>query len=176
MRHLIYTYVDAVNGIPCTLAPLRNGPVAPSVPGLQHGFALESRYPTGRPVFYGTAPDVDAATPGVLEVITEEQYAAAEAQEMEDRAAISAARLEQWRNGLVISRFQALAKLADLGLLDAIEQAMSGPDATDRQRLAWRHARDFRRMSPTVLWIVERFGLADELVDTWFIEAQEIEA
>ena len=75
MKYLSWTYVDAQTGIPCLIAPTRNGPANPAVKGLAFGFALESRYPTAYPVFYGTCDD-DAETdiPGVLAVIDQAGY------------------------------------------------------------------------------------------------------
>lgn len=86
MQYLKYTYVDALTGVSCAAEPMRNGPAFPPVPGLQHGFALESEYPTRTPTFYGTAPD-DAPTdmPGVLAVLTEAEHEAAYLQEMQTR-------------------------------------------------------------------------------------------
>jgi len=51
MKYLSWTYVDAKTGIPCLIAPTRNGPANPAVTGLAFGFAMESRYPTAYPVF-----------------------------------------------------------------------------------------------------------------------------
>ena len=88
MRYLKYTSVDAVSGLPVTLAPAPNGPVPPAVEGLSFGFALESEYPTTTPTLYGTCPDESAVDlPGVLEVVTEAQFQAAFAGELVARAA-----------------------------------------------------------------------------------------
>ena len=87
MQHLKYTYVDARTGISCTEAPMRAGPAMPSVPGLTFGFALESLYPTATPVFFGTAESADLSTPGVIELVSEQEYDAAWDQEQADRLA-----------------------------------------------------------------------------------------
>lgn len=86
MKYLCYTYVDAKTGVPCTQAPMRNGPASPPVPGLAFGFALESAYPTAQPLFYGACPDEsEVAVLGVLAVLTQAQYQAAHDAEMDVR-------------------------------------------------------------------------------------------
>lgn len=89
MIYLCYTYVDALTGVSCLAAPMAHGPANPAVPGLQFGFALESRYPTPHPVFYGACPDdtpaQSLALPGVLAVLSPDDYAAAKAVELEAR-------------------------------------------------------------------------------------------
>ena len=92
MKHLSFTYVDAQTGIPCTHAPMRHGPAFPAIAGLSYGFALESQYPTATPTFYGTAPDgTHLAVPGVLAVLTEAEYTAAEQAELAVRRAAAQA-------------------------------------------------------------------------------------
>ena len=67
MRHIKFTYVDAVTGAPVSEAPALNGPVFPAVAGLEFAWARESQYPTAVPEFFGTCPpDSDIAVPGVL--------------------------------------------------------------------------------------------------------------
>jgi len=40
MKYLSWTYVDAKTGIPCLIAPTRNGPANPAVTGLAFGLSL----------------------------------------------------------------------------------------------------------------------------------------
>lgn len=92
MRYLKYTYVDAVTGISATDAPAANGPVSPSVAGLEFGFALESEYPVSTPTMFGTFPDgASIDVPGVLGELTEAEYQAALDAEMLAREAKAAA-------------------------------------------------------------------------------------
>ena len=89
MIYIEYTYVDVNTRLPVTVEPALNGPDAPGLAGLLFGFALESEYPTATPTLFGTASDeADTTTPGVLAVLTREEYDAALATELAARAAI----------------------------------------------------------------------------------------
>lgn len=87
MKYIVFTYVDAVTGIPVTQAPAKSGPVFPQLPGLQFVRAQESRYPTLTPRFFGTVDDeADTSAPGVLEDMTAQSWAAAIAEELKAHA------------------------------------------------------------------------------------------
>lgn len=87
MKYIVFTYVDAVTGIPVTQAPATNGPVFPQLPGLQFVRAQESRYPTLTPRFFGTVDDeADTGAPSVLEEMTAQSWAAAIAEELKSQA------------------------------------------------------------------------------------------
>ena len=87
MRYLKYTYVDAVTGLSAADAPAANGPVSPSVAGLEFGFALESEYPVSTPTMFGTFPDgASIDVQGVLGELTEVEYQAAQNAELAARA------------------------------------------------------------------------------------------
>lgn len=93
MNYIKYTYVDSVTGIPVTDEPAANGPTQPDIEGLEFGFALESQYPTNAPIFYGTTPDeANADVPGVLAVVTGDEYNEALAGEMIARRAVAEGR------------------------------------------------------------------------------------
>lgn len=86
MQYLKYTYVDAETGLPISRSPVGGGPAMPSIEGLHFEFALESKYPTDVPEFFGTCPDEsDPTISGVLDVLTQEQYEAARQAEMDAR-------------------------------------------------------------------------------------------
>lgn len=88
--YIRFTYVDSATGIPVTTEASKHGPKNPDIPGLQFGFALESQYPTDKPIYYGTCDDgVDGHTPGILEVLTQVQYIEARAAEMSARITIA---------------------------------------------------------------------------------------
>jgi len=76
----------------------------------------------------------------------------------------------------VVTRFQALAALDSVGLLDAVEAYMAGADTPKIQKLAWANAVEFRRNSPTVSALSARLGLTNEQVDTLFVKAAGLEA
>ena len=161
MKYLSWTYVDAQTGIPCLIAPTRNGPANPAVAGLAFGFALESRYPTAYPVFYGTcADDADTNIPGVLEVIDQAGYEAALAGEMTAR-----------RAKLVITMRQARRALLDAGLLDQVDAAIAAiADATERRQaeIDWEYATTVERLWPWVQTLGAALGLSAEALDALF--------
>ena len=69
MKHIKFTYVDAITSISVAKQPATNGPVFPDVAGLEFVWARESRYPTDVPEFFGTCPnDADTQVDGVLGV------------------------------------------------------------------------------------------------------------
>ncbi len=76
----------------------------------------------------------------------------------------------------VVSAFQAKAALMQAGLYDAINAALSSPDAPPLARLAWETAREFERASPTVAGIGAQFGLDDAQLDALFTAAAQIKA
>lgn len=79
--YVIYTQVDAKTGIPAYQVLMRSGPKMPD--GIEFLFALESQYPAEFPVFYGTTDRDDL--PDWIEVITQEQFDADLATEMQAR-------------------------------------------------------------------------------------------
>lgn len=164
MKYLSWTYVDAQTGIPCLIAPTRNGPANPAVAGLAFGFALESRYPTAYPVFYGTcADDADTSLPGVLEVIDQAGYEAALAGEMTAR-----------RAKLVVTMRQARRALLDAGLLDQVDAAIAAiADATERRQaeIDWEYATTVERLWPWVQTLRAALGLTAEAMDALFEQA-----
>ena len=164
MKYLSWTYVDAKTGIPCLIAPTRNGPANPAVAGLAFGFALESRYPTAYPVFYGTcADDADTSLPGVLEVIDQAGYEAALAGEMTAR-----------RAKLVVTMRQARRALLDAGLLDQVDAAIAAiADATERRQaeIDWEYATTVERLWPWVQTLGAALGLSAEDLDALFEQA-----
>lgn len=161
MKYLSWTYVDAQTGIPCLIAPTRNGPANPAVAGLAFGFALESRYPTAYPVFYGTcADDADTNIPGVLEVIDQAGYEAALAGEMTAR-----------RAKLVVTMRQTRRALLDAGLLDQVDAAIAAiADATERRQaeIDWEYATTVERLWPWVQTLGAALGLSAEALDALF--------
>ena len=54
MKHLKFTYVDAITGVSVAAEPALNGTKFPAVPGLAFVWARESAYPTPVPEFFGS--------------------------------------------------------------------------------------------------------------------------
>ena len=83
--YVCVTHVDAVTRRLCTVAPMRNGPDFPKLPGLLVEFANESQYPilanergiyTAMPLFWARCYDsaITENVPGLIAVLTEEEY------------------------------------------------------------------------------------------------------
>ena len=86
MKHIEFTYVDAVTGISVAKQPAANGPVFPSVADLEFVWARESRYPTDVPEFFGTCPeDADTQVDGVLGVYLQADWETMREDEMRAR-------------------------------------------------------------------------------------------
>lgn len=112
MKYIVFTYVDAVTGIPVTQAPATNGPVFPQLPGLQFVRAQESRYPTLTPRFFGTVDDeADTSTQGVLEEMTAQSWAAAIAEELKAQA--TALRWRVMTRGMTLAGGMAVGTAID---------------------------------------------------------------
>jgi hypothetical protein len=75
-----------------------------------------------------------------------------------------------------VSAFQARAALAVAGLLDTVEAMMADPATPLVSRLAWQHATEFLRTSPTVAGMGAALGLDEAALDTLFIQASTIQA
>lgn len=92
MIYLKFTHVDALTKKSIHDEPARTGPVFPDVAGLTFGFALESQYPTDKPVMFGTANDgANWHIDGVLEQVTPSEYDTAMLEELEAREALAKA-------------------------------------------------------------------------------------
>ena len=102
MKHLKFTYVDALTGISIATEPAMHGTKFPDVAGLGFDWARESAYPTPVPEFFGTCPD-DSATQvdGVFEVLPELEWIAAKGYEMQIRLDARSAVVRQERNALL---------------------------------------------------------------------------
>lgn len=88
MKHLKFTYVDAVTGVSVAAEPSLNGTKFPPVPGLAFAWARESAYPTPVPEFFGTCPDASPTqVDGVLGLFVEADFNSMLGDELNARAA-----------------------------------------------------------------------------------------
>jgi len=88
MKHLKFTYVDALTGVSVASEPAMNGTKFPAVPGLAFVWARESAYPTPVPEFFGTCPDGShTQVEGVLGLFVEADIQSMYADEINARAA-----------------------------------------------------------------------------------------
>lgn len=82
--YICVTEVDAKTKIPCTESPQKTGPVMPDVKNLTILWANQSEWPievnsegvyVTAPKYYGIcADDADTTVPGILEILTEEEW------------------------------------------------------------------------------------------------------
>ena len=156
MKYISFTYVDAKTGVPCLIAPTRNGPANPPVAGLLFGFALESRYPTSHPLFYGTCDDAaDTAIPGVLAVIDQTEYDQALAAELNARRAV-----------ISCSPAQGRLALLQFGMLDALEAWVATQSRAVQIEYAARTV--WQRTWPLVASAGSAMNLSDDQMDELF--------
>jgi hypothetical protein len=81
--YVCVTQVDSITRIPCTDAPMANGPDYPDLPRMVVEWWNQSEWPTSEPRYYGTCKDdADLTTPGVIATLTEAEYLKAKRDEM----------------------------------------------------------------------------------------------
>ena len=75
------------------------------------------------------------------------------------------------RDFMIVSRFQALAAMYNAGLLSAAEAYFSNGSTSAVEKLAWKNAASFYRLSPLVTATGVALGLTDEQLDDLFTAA-----
>lgn len=163
MKHIKFTYVDAITGISIASEPAANGPVFPSVVGLEFAWARTSRYPTEVPEFFGTCPD-DAATQvdGVLGVYSQSDWETMRDDEMRARNPVP----QQ------VTMRQARLALLSAGLLDDVEMVIAA--AGRAAQLEWEYAAVVDRSNPAVAIVQQQKSLTDAQIDDLFREAAKL--
>lgn len=165
MKHLKFTYVDAVTGISIASEPAMNGPKFPAVPGLEFAWARTSAYPTPVPEFFGTCPD-DSPTQvdGVLGVFLQTDWEQMQRDEMRARVPQS------------VTMRQARLALLGAGLLPAVTaavDAMPEPDKTAAQ-ITWEFAATVDRGFGMVPALAAAMGMTETQIDDLFIAAAQL--
>jgi hypothetical protein len=162
MQYIKYTYVDALTGVPVTVAPAANGPAMPAVEGLEYAWARESAYPTEQPEFFGTCPDESATdVPGVLAVLAQAEWEALQADEMLARNPVPAS---------VTMRQARLALLAVDKLDDVAPTIAAIADSTQRRKaqIEWEFSNEVQRHHGFVTVLAPALGLTDAEIDDLF--------
>ena len=163
MKHIKFTYVDAVTGISVAKQPAANGPVFPSVAGLEFVWARESRYPTDVPEFFGTCPeDADTQVDGVLGVYSQADWETMRDDEMRARNPVP----QQ------VTMRQARLALLSAGLLDDVEMVIAA--AGRAAQLEWEFAAVVDRSNPAVAAVQQQEALTDAQIDDLFREAAKL--
>ena len=163
MQYIKFTYVDAVTGISVAKQPATNGPVFPTVVGLEFAWARESRYPTDVPEFFGTCPDdADTEIDGVLGVYSQADWGTMRDDEMRARNPVP----QQ------VTMRQARLALLSAGLLDDVEMVVAA--AGRAAQLEWEYAAVVERSNPAVAAVQQQESLTDEQIDDLFREAAKL--
>ena len=163
MKHIKFTYVDAVTGISIASEPAANGPVFPPVAGLEFSWARESRYPTNVPEFFGTCPDdADTQIDGVLGVYVQADWETMRDDEMRARNPVP----QQ------VTMRQARLALLNAGLLDDVEVVIAA--AGRAAQLEWEYAAMVDRSNPAVAIVQQQQGMTDAQIDDLFREAEKL--
>jgi len=165
MKHIKFTYIDAVTGVSVASEPAMNGTRFPDVPGLAYVWARESAYPTPVPEFFGTCPD-DSPTQvdGVLGVFIESDWEQMREDEMRKRipqqVTMRQARLALLHAGLLADVDTAIARLPD-------------PDRSAAQ-IEWEYAAVVQRTSGLVPAMGAALGMTEAQLDALFVEASRL--
>ena len=163
MKHIKFTYVDAVTGTSIASEPAANGPVFPPVTGLEFVWARESRYPTDVPEFFGTCPDgANTQVDGVLGVYLQADWETMRDDEMRARNPVP----QQ------VTMRQAQLALLSAGLLDDVGAVISA--AGRAAQLEWEYAAVVDRSNPAVAAVQQQQALTDVQIDDLFREAAKL--
>lgn len=85
-------------------------------------------------------------------------------------------KLEQKREKMVVSRFQAKSALYNFGIYDQVETLINSANTNPITKIAWYEANEFRRNSPAIIDIAQQLNLTEEQLDQLFIDASGIVA
>ena len=163
MKHIKFTYVDAITGISIASEPAINGPVFPNVAGLEFAWARESHYPTDVPEFFGTCPDdSNVQIDGVLGVYVQADWETLWADEMRARNPVP----QQ------VTMRQARLALLSAGLLDDAELVIAA--AGRAAQLEWEYAAMVDRSNPAVAAVQQQEALTDAQIDDLFRESVKL--
>ena len=161
MKHLKFTYVDAITGVSVAAEPAMNGTKFPAVPGLAFAWARESQYPAPVPEFFGTCPDASPTqVDGVLGVFSQSDWEQMQADEM--RARIPAP--------ISVSPRQIRQALTAMSLRANVEAAVLA-GSVDLQDW-WHYSTAFVRNNPQVTAMGTALGVTDLQLDAlWALAA-----
>lgn len=163
MKHIKFTYVDAVTGISIASEPAANGPVFPPVDRLEFVWARESAYPTDVPEFFGTCPDdADTQIDGVLGVYVQADWETMRDDEMRARNPVP----QQ------VTMRQARLELLKRALLDDVEAVITA--AGREAQIQWEYASVVERSNPVIAIVQQQQGMTDAQIDDLFREAEKL--
>ena len=170
-KHITAYYIDARDGRPANESPLRHGPARPSETMAID--AVDRRQDP--PLIIGRIPVGESLSPGMT-LIGEQEHADLLADYIAWQDANAQRTLDERREAMVVSRFQARAVLRQMGLREQVETIMGNPETDPLAIDAWADATEFRRTSPTVAALATALDLGPAQIDELFEAAATIEA
>lgn len=156
-----FTYVDSSTKLPVSLDQRYTQLTYPE--GVTFSWAAESQYPTNNPEFYGEA--VVGTVPGILKVLTKEEFDSLYAQELVAR---------RWKKiPRTVTVRQAKLALLEQGLYEGVSAYIASVEGEEglKLKINWDHASVFDREDPLVLMIGSVLGWSDEQLDALFVKA-----
>ena len=168
MKYIKYTYVDSKTGISIAKQPSKNGPVFPTVPGLEFKWARESQYPTPVPEFFGTCPDdTDIKAEGILAEYSQTDWENMQADEMRARdpvpTSVSPRQIRQAMNQTAHSTGT---------LRDAVEAAVAAGDRDIKDW--WEFSTVVERNNAQVTAMAAALALDDAALDALWRKANSL--
>lgn len=164
MKHLKFTYVDALTGISIAAEPAMHGTRFPSVEGLAFVWARESGYPTPVPEFFGSCPDgSDTQVDGVLGVFSQPDWDQMKADEMRTRD----------KTPKTVTMRQARLALLAAGYLTTVANAVAAMPGAEGEaaRIEWEFSGEVKRSQPLTEALAAVLGLTSMQTDALFISA-----
>lgn len=165
MKYVKFTYIDRLTGKSVAVEPAANGPVFPSIPGLEFEWARESQYPTNVPEFFGTCTEV-AKVEGFLAELSQYDYDNMKADEMQARSTVPSS----------ITMRQARLALLGVGLLDDVEAAIAALPSPQKEaaRIQWEYSQEVQRHHGLVASLAPALGMTEAQTDALFLEAAKL--
>lgn len=171
VKYVTVYYLDAKDGRPANEAPPRHGPVLPGE-SLTVDIVDRRSLP---PIIIGTLPASEPLTVG-MELIEKAEHTDRIKAVNDWHQANAERQAHERRQGMNLSRFQARAVLRIHGYREQVDQMMQSPDADPLTADAWADASEFKRLSPTIIDMMQKLGITDEEADAMFEEGAAIEA
>ena len=165
MKYVKFTYIDRLTGKSVAVEPAANGPVFPSIPGLEFEWARESQYPTNVPEFFGTCTEATEVE-GFLAELSQYDYENMKADEMQARSTVPSS----------ITMRQARLALLGVGLLDDVEAAIAALPSPQKEaaRIQWEYSQEVQRHHGLVASLAPALGMTEAQTDALFLEAAKL--
>lgn len=167
MKYVKFTYIDRLTGKSVAVEPAANGPVFPSIPGLEFEWARESQYPTNVPEFFGTCPDnSNTQIDGVLGIFLQSDWEQMRTDEMAARNPVPPS----------VTMRQARLALLGIGLLDDVEAAIAALPSPQKEAatIQWEYSQEVQRSNGLVASLAPALGMTESQIDALFFAAAQL--